>query len=139
MPIDWDTAPADDAVGEEMIELMRELFPLARSLTGDGVRQTLAVLARDLSLEIVETPSGTPVFDWTVPREWTIREAWIEGPDGERIVDFADSPLHVLGYSTPVDATVTLEELRAARLHAPDDPDLVPYRTSYWRSNGGSA
>ena len=120
-----------------MIELMRELFPLARSLTGDGVRQTLAVLGRDLSLEIVETPSGTPVFDWTVPREWTIRAAWIEGPDGKRVVDFADSSLHVLGYSSPVDATVTLEELRQHVFTHPDDPDLVPYRTSYWNEQWG--
>ncbi len=116
---------------------MRELFPLPRSLTGDGVRETLAVLGRDVPLEIVETPTGTTVFDWTVPREWTIREAWIEGPDGERVVDFADSSLHVLGYSRPVDATMYLDELREHVFTHPDDPDLVPYRTSYWEERWG--
>jgi aminopeptidase-like protein len=129
MPINWDTVPDDDAVGEEMLELMRELFPLPRSLTGDGVRQTLAVLAREIPLEMIETPSGTKVFDWTVPREWTIRGAWIDGPDGERVVDFADFSLHVLGYSTPVDALLPLDELREHVFTHPTDPELGPYRT----------
>ncbi len=115
---------------------MHELFPLPRSLTGAGVRETLAALARELPLEIVETPTGTPVFDWVVPREWKLRGAWIDGPDG-RVVDAADSPLHVLGYSTPVDAVVSLEELRSHVHTHRDDPDLVPYRTSYWEEQWG--
>ncbi len=137
MPINWNTVPDPREVGEELLTLMGELFPIPRSLTGDGVRQTLAVLARDVPLEVIETPSGTPVFDWTVPREWNLRRAWIEAPDGSRVVDTADSPLHVLGYSTPVDAVVGLDELRDHVFTHGDDPDLIPYRTSYWTEQWG--
>ncbi len=137
MPINWDKTPDSDAVGEELMELMRELWPLPRSLTGDGVRRTLAVLGRDVPLEIVEVPSGERVFDWVVPREWTIRGGWIEAPDGRRVVDFADSTLHVLGYSTPVDTMLELDELRDHVFTHPDGVDLVPYRTSYWHEQWG--
>jgi aminopeptidase-like protein len=137
MPIDWNSVPEPSTVGEELLELMRELFPLPRSLTGSGVRDTLAILARDLPLEIVETPSGTPVFDWTVPREWNFRSAWINGPNDDRVLDSADSPLHVLGYSTPVDTVLSLEELRSHVFTHSDDPELVPYRTSYWEEQWG--
>jgi aminopeptidase-like protein len=137
MPIDWNTVPDLEELGEELINLMRELFPIPRSLTGDGVRKTLAVLAREIPLELVETPSGTPVFDWTVPREWNLRGAWIEAPDGTRVVDAASSPLHVLGYSTPLDAVVGLDELRQHVFTHADDPELIPYRTSYWKEQWG--
>lgn len=137
MPIDWDTVPAADAVGEQLVELMRELFDVPRSLTGDGVRRTLEVLSRDIPIELVETSSGTQVFDWVVPREWNLRAAWIESPDGERVLDLANSPLHVLGYSLPVDAVVPLDELREHVFTHPDDPDLIPYRTSYWKEQWG--
>ncbi len=137
MPIDWDTVPDGEAVGEELLALMGELFPLPRSLTGEGVRSTLAVLGREVPLEIVETPTGTPVFDWTVPREWIVRGAWIDGPDGQRVVDVADSPLHLLGYSRPVDAEMDLDELRGHLFTHPDDADAVPYRTSYWEEAWG--
>lgn len=136
MPIDWDTVPPAESLGEELLELMRELFPLPRSLTGDGVRETLGVLAREVPLELVETPTGTAIFDWVAPREWKLRGAWIEGPTGERIVDAADSPLHVLGYSVPIDAVVSLDELRD-HVFTHDDPELVPYRTSYWTEQWG--
>jgi aminopeptidase-like protein len=137
MPIQWDTVPAPEAVGPELHELMRELFPIRRSLTGDGVRETLAVLAREVPLQLIETPTGTPIFDWTVPREWNVRAAWIEAPDGERVLDLADSPLHVLGYSVPVDTVIPLAELREHVFTHADDPDLVPYRTSYWEEQWG--
>ena len=137
MPINWDTVPAPAALAEEMMELMYELFPIPRSLTGAGVRETLSTLGRDFPLETVETRSGTKVFDWTVPREWTVRGGWIEGPAGERVVDFADSTLHVLGYSRPADLTLGLDELRAHVFTHPHDPDLVPYRTSYWEDTWG--
>jgi aminopeptidase-like protein len=137
MAIDWDATPDGDAVGEELLELMRELYGVPRSLTGEGVRETLRVLGRDLSLEIVEVPSGEAVFDWEVPREWTVRAGWIEGPDGVRVVDLEDSPLHVLGYSTPVDTTLPLEALRDHVFTHPTDPELVPYRTSYWEERWG--
>jgi aminopeptidase-like protein len=135
MPIEWDSVPDAVTVGAELVELMREVWPFPRSLTGDGVRDTLRVLQREAPLELVETPSGTPVFDWTVPREWRLRGAWIDGPDG-RVVDAADSPLHVLGYSTPVDTTLTLDELRE-HVFTHEDEALVPYRTSYWTEQWG--
>ncbi len=135
--IDWKRVPDSVTIGEELVALVRELFTLPRSLTGNGVRATLGVLARELPLEIIETPTGTPVFDWVVPREWNLRGAWIDGPDGIRVVDAADSPLHVLGYSTPVDAVIPLEELRAHVHTHRDDPDLVPFRTSYWEEQWG--
>jgi aminopeptidase-like protein len=137
MPINWDTVPDDASVGQEMLDLMRELFPFPRSLTGDGVRQTLAALSREVPMNIVETPSGTQVFDWTVPREWSIRAGWIEAPDGSRVVDFADSTLHVLGYSLPVDTVLDLDELAPHIFTHPGNPDLVPYRTSYWHEQWG--
>jgi aminopeptidase-like protein len=137
MPIDWESVPDDEAIGRELLELMRELFWSPRSLTGDGVRETLRVLGRDVPLELVETPSGTQVFDWVVPREWTFRGAWIEGPRGERVLDAAETPLHVLGYSLPIDAVVPLAELRDHVFTHRDDPDLVPYRTSYWEERWG--
>ena len=102
------------------------MFPICRSITGDGLRETLRLVGRDVPLEMVETPTGTPVLDWTVPNEWNIRGAWVEGPDGTRVIDFADSNLHVLNYSVPVDAVVSLEELRDHVFTHPDDPDLVP-------------
>jgi aminopeptidase-like protein len=120
-----------------MSALVERLYPICRSLTGDGVRETLSILREHVPLEVREVPSGTPVLDWTVPREWNIREAWIEGPDGSRVVDFADSNLHVVGYSTPVRARLSLEELRKHLHSLPDQPDWIPYRTSYWKEAWG--
>jgi aminopeptidase-like protein len=137
MSIDWNTVPDPHDVGEELLALVAELFPIPRSLTGDGVRRTLDVLGREIPLEIIETPSGKKVFDWTVPREWNLRGAWIDGPDGTRVLDAANSPLHVLGYSVPVDAVVGLDELRDHVFTRADDPDLIPYRTSYWTEQWG--
>lgn len=137
MAIDWSTVPDGRSVGHEVIELMRELLPLPRSLTGDGVRETLGVIARTLPLEVIETPSGTRVFDWEVPEEWNVRDAWIEAPDGTRLADFKESTLHVLGYSAPIDSIVDLEELRK-HVHVHEtDAELVPYRTSYWERRWG--
>jgi aminopeptidase-like protein len=123
--------------GREMYELMERLFPICRSLTGDGVRQTLDMIEEHIQLERTEVPSGTQVYDWTLPREWNVREAWLAGPDGERIVDFADSNLHVLGYSVPVHERLTLAELREHLFSDPERPDVIPYRTSYHNENWG--
>jgi aminopeptidase-like protein len=127
----------EDALGADAFELMRRLFPICRSLTGDGVRETFDVLAEHIPLERREIASGTKVFDWRVPDEWNIREAHITAPDGTRIVDFGRSNLHVVSYSEPVRATLSLDALQE-RLHTlPEQPDAVPYRTSYYDRTWG--
>jgi aminopeptidase-like protein len=120
-----------------MHALASELFPIARSITGDGVRRTLERIGRDIPLEVHEVPSGTQVLDWTVPREWNIRDAWIADPSGRRVVDLADSNLHVVGYSVPVRARMSLDELRPHLHTLPEQPELTPYRTSYYRETWG--
>jgi aminopeptidase-like protein len=135
--IDWSRVPPADEAGREIHELMRELWPLPRSLTGNGLRETLRRVGEVVPLELVETPSGTQVFDWTLPREWNVREAWVAGPDGRRVVDFADSSLHLLGYSVPVRARMPLSELREHLFTDPGRPSVVPYRTSYYTEAWG--
>ena len=135
--VDWDRLPAASQVGAEMHELMAELYPICRSLTGEGVRETLRILEREVPLEITELPSGTQVFDWTLPREWNIRDAWIADSDGGRVVDFGRSNLHVLGYSVPVRGRMPLEELREHLYTHPGNPDWIPFRTSYYNENWG--
>ena len=112
--------------GSDIYELVAELFPLTRSITGDGVRATLAVLARDLPIEVHEVPSGTAVLDWTVPPEWNLHAAWIARADGTRVVDAATNNLHVVGYSEPVHRRMPLAELRDAPAHAPGPTGLDP-------------
>jgi aminopeptidase-like protein len=125
------------SVGEDAYELMRRLFPLCRSLSGDGVRATFDILEEEIPIARTEIPSGTRVFDWNVPDEWNVREAYITAPDGSRVVDLADSTLHVVSYSEPVHATLSLDALRE-RLHTlPEQPDVVPYRTSYYERTWG--
>ena len=130
-------APRTEAVGDDAYDLMRRLFPLCRSLTGDGVRATFDELEREIPIERAEIPSGTRVFDWIVPDEWNLREAYIAHADGTRVVDSRDSTLHVVSYSEPVRTTLPLEELRE-RVHTlPQQPDLIPYRTSYYERTWG--
>jgi aminopeptidase-like protein len=117
--------------------LVRELFPINRSLTGAGVRETLAILARHIQLEVREVPSGTAVLDWQVPLEWNIRSATIGALDGRCLVNFADNNLHVVGYSKPIHKEVTRAEL-AQHVHTlPDQPELIPYRTGYFADDWG--
>lgn len=123
--------------GGALYDLARELYPLCRSITGDGVRQTLRRLADVVPLVVHETPSGTAVLDWTIPPEWNIREAWIATTDGRRIVDFADSNLHVVGYSRPIRARMPQHELDAHLHSLPDRPDWIPYRTTYYADAWG--
>jgi len=124
-------------VGREMYAMIAELYPLCRSITGNGVRRSLEIIGRAFPLHVHEVPSGTPVLDWTIPREWNIRDAYVAGPGGERVVDFQASNLHVVSYSVPVRARMTLEELRP-RLHTrPDFPEVIPYRTSYYTETWG--
>lgn len=127
--------PAD--IGASMHELVCRLYPICRSITGDGVRETLRILESHVPLEIKEVPTGTEVFDWSVPREWNIREAWIKGPDGSTVLDFKDCNLQVLNYSEPVREKVDLAELREHLFTLPDRPDWIPYRTSYYSERWG--
>ena len=97
------------SIGNEMYKLITKLFPICRSITGDGVRQSLRILAERIPIEIKEIPTGTKVFDWSVPKEWNIREAYIEDRNGNRIIDFKNSNLHVVGYSVPVDKWIKID------------------------------
>lgn len=124
-------------MGSAMHALAAELYPICRSITGQGVRQTLAHLARRIPLQVHEIPTGTPVFDWTIPKEWNIRDAYIADRHGNRIVDFRRSNLHVLHYSVPVRATMSLDELQSHLFTIPEHPDWIPYRTSYYREAWG--
>jgi aminopeptidase-like protein len=119
--------------GERLIQIMREMYPFCRSLTGDGVRQTLQVLRRLIPIEVHEVPSGTPIYDWLAPQEWNIRDAYVQNAAGERVIDFRKSNLHVMGYSEPVHARMRLDELRPKLHTLPEHPDWIPFRTSYFR------
>ena len=123
--------------GERMHELIAELYPLCRSITGDGLRATLEVLRREIGVELHHVASGTEVLDWTVPREWSIRDAFVEDPGGRRVIDFQASNLHVVSYSTPVDRTMPLAELRDHLHTLPEHPEWIPYRTSYYSERWG--
>jgi aminopeptidase-like protein len=125
------------AIGSDMYSLIEELYPICRSITGPGVRRTLEIVRKRIPLEIHEVPSGTSVFDWTVPNEWTIRDAYVKASDGRRVIDFQQSNLHVVGYSVPVRTRMSLAELRERIFTRPDLPDAIPYRTSYYTESWG--
>ncbi len=124
-------------VGQEIYALVEELYPLCRSITGDGVRRTLEILQGVVPLELHEVPSGTKVLDWTVPNEWNIRDAWIRDARGRRVVDFRRSNLHVVGHSVPVRQRISRSELEGHLHSLPEHPDLIPYRTSYYEQGWG--
>jgi aminopeptidase-like protein len=130
-------AEEDTAAGQAMHKLAAELYPICRSITGNGVRETLRRLQAHIPLTIHEVPTGTQVFDWTVPREWNITDAYIKNSAGERIVDFRRSNLHVVGYSVPVHARMSLDELTPHLTTLPEQPDAIPYRTSYYNETWG--
>jgi len=137
-PLDSLAAKLDSAaIGEDIYALAAAIYPICRSITGDGVRETLRHMAKHIDLAVHEVPSGTPVFDWTVPTEWNIKEAYIANAAGERIVDFRNCNLHVLGYSAPIRARLSLSELKPHIFTLPDQPDLIPYRTSYYSERWG--
>jgi aminopeptidase-like protein len=123
--------------GDAMVELMRELYPLCRSITGDGVLETLQILQREIPLQIREVASGTEVFDWTIPKEWNFRDAYVKNSSGEKIIDARTCNLHVLNYSVPVRKQVSLEELKKHLFSLPEHPEWIPYRTSYYNENWG--
>ena len=124
-------------VSNQTYELITDLYPLCRSITGDGLRKTLHLLQKHIPLTINEVKSGTQVFDWTVPKEWNIRDAYIKNSHGEKIVDFQKSNLHVLNYSVPIHQKMPLNDLKAHLFTLPDRPDWIPYRTSYYKENWG--
>jgi len=124
-------------VGGSMYELVRELYPICRSITGDGVRETLRRLGNHIPLKVYEVPSGTQVFDWTIPKEWNIRDAYVKNSDGVKVIDFRNSNLHILNYSIPVRKQVSLQELREHLFSLPEHADWIPYKTSYYRENWG--
>jgi aminopeptidase-like protein len=132
-----DGVSAPEEEGQLAYALVQELYPICRSITGDGVRKTLEILSRHVPIKVHEVPSGTQVLDWTVPKEWNIRDAWIADESGRRVVDFRRSNLHVVNYSVPVRTRLTLDELRPHLHTLPDRPDFVPYRTSYYEETWG--
>lgn len=129
-PIVWNVQKA--GAGGAIYDLAAQLFPVCRSITGNGVRETLRLLGHHIPIKVKEIPTGTQVFDWTVPREWNVRDAYVKDSRGCRVVDFRESNLHVVGYSTPVHATLSLNELKKHIFTLPEQPDLIPYRTSYY-------
>ena len=128
-----DAAP----LARRAMELIGDIYPLRRSITGEGVRETLRCVARRVPLEVTEVPSGTPAFDWEVPPEWTLRDAYVADASGRRLIDVRRHALHVLGYSTPVRQRMSLDELRPHLHTLPQRPDWIPYRTSYYREAWG--
>ncbi len=123
--------------GEFMYGLAERLYPICRSITGNGVRETLTILNEFIPLNITEIPTGTKVLDWEIPDEWNIRSAWIKNSKGEKIVDFNKLNLHVLNYSIPVDERLSLTKLKNHLYTIPEYPDWVPYRTSYYKRQWG--
>ena len=122
---------------KSMFRLIETLYPVCRSITGEGVRTTLRELKKHIAIEIHEVPTGTKVFDWTIPKEWNIRDAYIKDKAGNKIVDFNNSNLHVLNYSIPIDKTLSLSEIKNHLHTLPEHPDWIPYKTSYYKENWG--
>ena len=123
--------------GTAMLDFIADLYPICRSITGEGVRETLRMIQKRIPLEMHEVPSGTNVFDWTVPLEWNVSDAYIKNEAGVRVVDFKANNLHVMSYSSPLKKRMTLEELKPHLFSLPDHPEWIPYRTSYYQENWG--
>ena len=126
-----------DSLAKEADNYLKTLFPLTRSLTGDGNRETLKVLKQIVPITVIEYPSGMEVYDWVIPSEWNIQDAWIKDESGKRLIDFNESNLHVVSYSEPVNQKMSFQVLRE-KLHCLEDmPDAIPYRTSYYKRDWG--
>ncbi len=126
-----------DEISRQMYDLMSKLYPICRSITGEGFRQTQNILKQYIPLEIHAVPSGTEVFDWTVPKEWNIKDAYIKNSKGEKVVDFKNSNLHVVSYSVPVKTKMPLSQLKEHLFTLPEHPEWIPYRTSYYKESWG--
>jgi aminopeptidase-like protein len=124
-------------IGADIYRLIERLYPICRSITGDGVRETLDIIGEYIPLKTFEVPSGTRVFDWVVPKEWNIRDAYIKDSRGNRVVDFQQSNLHVVSYSVPVCGRMSLDVLKDHLFSLPEHPDWIPYRTSYYNESWG--
>jgi aminopeptidase-like protein len=127
----------EETLGRQLYDCVADLYPICRSITGDGVRETLRRLQRQVALTVHEVPSGTEVFDWVVPREWNVRDAYVKNTRGDRVIDFRRSNLHVVNYSVPVRERMSLEELRPHLFTLPSQPEWIPYRTSYYKESWG--
>ena len=125
------------SLGQELYRFAADLYPICRSITGNGIRQTLSQIKSHIPLQTFEVPTGTQVFDWNVPKEWNIRDAFIAAPDGQRVVDFQKCNLHVMNYSIPVHETMPLSKLQPHLFTLPERPDWIPYRTSYYKEDWG--
>jgi aminopeptidase-like protein len=130
-------APGSQDPGRALHDFVAELYPLCRSITGEGVRDTLRLIQKRIPLEMCEVPSGTQVFDWTIPLEWNVTDAYIKNKAGARVVDFKANNLHLMSYSTPVRKRMGIEELKPHLFSLPDHPEWIPYRTSYYQENWG--
>ena len=130
-------APPMDNLGKAMHDFIKELFPICRSITGEGVRETLRLIQKHIPLEMHEVPSGTKVFDWTVPLEWNVADAYIADEAGARVIDFKANNLHLMSYSAPLKKKMRLADLKPHLFSLPDRPDWIPYRTSYYQENWG--
>ncbi len=124
-------------IGHQLHQFAAELYPICRSITGEGIRRTLRMIGDRIRLQISEVPSGTQVFDWMVPKEWNIKDAYIKDRSGRRVVDFQKCNLHVLNYSVPIHATMPLGEIKPHLFTIPAHPDWIPYRTSYYKEDWG--
>ena len=127
-----------ESIGKKIHQLAKKLWPINRSITGNGVRKSLKILKGIYpKLLIVEVQSGKKVFDWTIPQEWNVREAWIKGSKNKKIIDFADNNLHLVGYSRPIKTTLNLKELKKYLYSLPNQPNAIPYVTSYYKKRWG--
>lgn len=126
-----------EKMGKEMYELVKRLFPICRSITGNGVRETLNIIKEYIPINIYEVPTGTKVFDWEIPKEWNIKDAYVLDSNGNKIIDFTKNNLHVIGYSIPVNKVVSLSELQEHLYSLPDQPEAIPYVTSYYKERWG--
>jgi aminopeptidase-like protein len=124
-------------IGAEMYILMEKLFPICRSITGNGVRETLDIIREYIPIKNTEIPTGTQVFDWVIPDEWNISDAYVKNSDGKKVIDFKENNLHIVGYSEPFEGKIKLEELEDHLYSLQDQPDLIPYVTSYYQRRWG--
>ncbi len=136
-PTHINTSISVNDISHEMYQLISDLYPLCRSITGDGLRKTLDIIKKNIPLAIHNIPTGTEVFDWTIPKEWNIRDAFIKNSQGEKIIDFHESNLHIVNYSINIHEKMSLQDLKAHLFTLPDRPDWIPYRTSYYKENWG--